>query len=134
MPRTIEQALTFRATPERLYRTYLSARAHATACGGWGKAKIQARVGGRMAMATHITGKFLLLVPGRLIVQTWRGSNWKASDLDSVLILAFSRVRGACRLVMIHAHVPDAHAKSITKGWHTYYWRPWKKYLGKRPV
>jgi len=129
MPRTIEQVVTFRTTPERLYRLYLSPRQHAAACGGWGKAKIQARKGGRMQMAPHITGTFLSLVPGKLIVQTWRGSDWKRSDLDSVLILAFSRrQRGA----MVHANVPDAHARSITKGWHTYYWQPWKKYLRRR--
>src|SRR5439155_206390 len=83
MPRTIEQVVTFRTTPERLYRLYLSPRQHAAACGGWGKAKIQARKGGRMQMAPHITGTFLSLVPGKLIVQTWRGSDWKRSDLDS---------------------------------------------------
>jgi len=132
MPRTIEQAVTFRTTPERLYRLYLSARQHAAACGGWGKAKIQARAGGRMEMAPHIKGKFLSLVPGKLIVQTWRGSDWKRSDLDSVLILSFARRPGACRLVMVHANVPDAHARGITKGWFTYYWQPWKTYLRKQ--
>ncbi len=132
MPKTIEQAVTFRTTPERLYRLYLSSRQHAAACGGWGKAKIEARVGGRMAMAPHITGKFLSLVPGKLIVQTWRGSDWKRSELHSVLILTFARRQGACRLTMVHANVPDAHARSITKGWFTYYWQPWKKYLRAR--
>lgn len=131
MPRTIEQVVTFRTTPERLYRLYLSPRQHAAACGGWGKAKIQARKGGRMQMAPHITGTFLSLVPGKLIVQTWRGSDWKRSDLDSVLILAFSRRQRGARLAMVHANVPDAHARSITKGWHTY-WQPWKKYLRRR--
>ena len=132
MPRTIEQGVTFRTTPERLYRLYLSPSQHAAACGGWGKAKIQARKGGRMQMAPHITGTFLSLVPGKLIVQTWRGSDWKRSDLDSVLILAFSRRQRGARLAMVHANVPDAHARSITKGWHTYYWQPWKKYLRRR--
>ena len=132
MPRTIEQAITFRAEPARLYRIYLSSREHAKACGGWGTSTIQARVGGRMTMAPHIKGKFLLLVPGTLIVQTWRGSNWKRSELDSVLILAFASRRGGCRLTMVHANVPDAHAASITRGWHTYYWRPWKRYLARR--
>src|SRR5262249_9389052 len=125
MPRTIEQAITFRTTPERLYRLYLSARQHAAACGGWGEAPIQPGVGGGRAMAHHMKGKFLALVPGKLIVQTWRGSDWKRSDLDSVLILSFARRRGACRVVMVHANVPDAHARSITKGWFTYYWQPW---------
>jgi len=132
MPRTIERVVTFRTTPERLYRLYLSPRQHAAACGGWGKAKIQARKGGRMQMAPHITGTFLSLVPGKLIVQTWRGSDWKRSDLDSVLILAFSRRQRGARLAMVHANVLDAHARSITKGWHTYYWQPWKKYLRRR--
>ena len=85
-----------------------------------------------MQMAPHITGTFLSLVPGKLIVQTWRGSDWKRSDLDSVLILAFSRRQRGARLAMVHANVPDAHARSITKGWHTYYWQPWKKYLRRR--
>ena len=132
MSKTIEQTLTFRARPERLYRLYLSTREHAKACGGWGTSRIQARVGGRMVMAPHITGKFLLLVHGTLIVQTWRGSNWKRSEPDSVLILAFARSGRACRLTMVHANVPDAHARSITRGWHTYYWRPWKRHLAQR--
>ncbi len=123
------------AAPGRLYRMYLNAREHATACGGWGKASIAPKPGGRMAMTPHITGRFLRLVPGRMIVQTWRGSNWKKADLDSVLLLRFDRVRGGTRLTMVHANVPDANAKSIgsrTSGWHKHYWQPWKAYLSKR--
>ncbi len=135
MPKTIEQAITFRVPPERLYRLYLNAREHAAACGGWGKAKINPRAGGRMEMAPYIKGKFLLLVPGRMIVQTWRGADWKKSDLDSVLVLTFQGIRGGSRLAMVHANVPDARARSIgsiTGGWHGHYWRPWKAYLKKR--
>ncbi len=135
MPKTIEQAITFRVPPERLYRLYLNAREHAAACGGWGRAKITPRVGGRMAMAPHIKGKFLLLVPGRMIVQTWRGSNWKTSDLDSVLTFTFRRIPGGARLTMVHANVPDDRAKSIgsrTGGWHGHYWRPWRAHLRRK--
>ncbi len=128
MPRTIEQVVTFPAPPERLYRIYLSAPEHAAAC-GWGRARITPRAGGRMALAPHISGKFLLLVPGRLIVQTWRGADWRKSELDSVLLLSFQRIRGGCRMHMVHANVPDAHPKSITSGWRAYYWAPWKAYL-----
>jgi activator of HSP90 ATPase len=84
-----------------------------------------------MALAPHIRGKFLLLVPGRLIVQTWRGSNWTTSEGDSVLILGLHRARRGSRLEMVHANVPDAHARSITKGWRTYYWNPWRAYFKK---
>ena len=85
-----------------------------------------------MAMAPHITRKFLWWLPGRMIVQTWRGSNWKRSDPDSILVLTFARARGGARLMTVHANVPDANAKSITRGWHAYSWRPWKAYLRKK--
>jgi uncharacterized protein YndB with AHSA1/START domain len=128
MPRTIQQTITLPVSPAVLYRTYLSARRHTAAC-GWGRASITPRVGGRMAQAPHIRGKFLHLDPGRLIVQTWRERGWKRSDPDSVLSLAFHpRPRGA-QIVMVHTNVPDAHARSIARGWYTYYWRPWRAYL-----
>lgn len=131
MPKTIQQAVRFRVAPERLYRIYLSPREHAAAC-GWGKAKIHPRVGGRMKLAPHISGQFLKLVPGRMIVQTWRGSDWKRSEPDSLLVLAFERQARGARLTMVHTHVPDAHARSITGGWRKYYWRPWRQYLRKK--
>ena len=128
MPKTIRQTVTFPVPPHRLYHIYLSPREHSAAC-GWGTAKITPRVGGRMEVASAIRGKFLWLVPGRVVVQTWRGSYWKRSELDSVLFLLFERRHGGCRLVMVHANVPDAHAAGITRGWRKYYWRPWTAYL-----
>lgn len=83
-------------------------------------------------MAPHISGKFLLFAPGRLIAQTWRGADWKRADLDSLLILTFQRAPGGCRMTMVHANVPDAHARSITGGWREHYWKPWKAYLKKK--
>ena len=135
MAKTIEQVIRFPVPPERLYRLYLSAREHEAACGGWGKAQIRARVGDRMAMTPYIRGRMLALVPGRMIVQTWRGADWKTPDLDSVLILTFERVGTGSRLTMVHANVPDHKAKSIgsrTDGWHKHYWNPWRAYLKKR--
>jgi uncharacterized protein YndB with AHSA1/START domain len=134
MAKTIEQVITLAAPPARVYRMYLSARQHQAACGGWGKAGIDARVGGRMAMSPYIRGRVLALVPGRMIVQTWRGNDWKKSDLDSVLLLTFERAGKGCRLTMVHANVPDHKAKSIgsrTDGWYKHYWRPWTAYLSK---
>jgi len=131
MPKTIEQVVTFTAPPDHLYRIYLNAREHQAAC-GWGKVRITPRVGGRMVVAPHISGKFLHLTPGRLIAQTWRGANWKKADLDSLLILTFQRVRGGSRMTMVHTNVPDAHARSINGGWRSYYWKPWRAYLRRK--
>jgi hypothetical protein len=65
-------------------------------------------------------------------VQSWRGSNWKKRDLDSTLVLVFSRAPGGGRIAMTHVNVPDANAASITRGGSEYYWKPFRKYL-KRP-
>ena len=128
MPKTIQQKVTFRASPEALFDTYLSTRKHSAATGA--KAVMSRSVGGKfMAHAGHLRGRNLAIVPKRLIVQSWRGSNWGKRDLDSILVLVFSQVRGGGRISMVHANIPDANVASITRGWSEYYWKPWKKYL-----
>ena len=128
MPKTIQQKVTFRASPEALFDTYLSTRKHSAAT--CAKAVMSRRVGAAfMAHAGHLRGRNLAIVPKRLIVQSWRGSNWKKRDLDSTLVLVFSRVRGGGRISMVHANIPDANVASITRGWSEYYWKPWKQYL-----
>ena len=87
-------------------------------------------VGARfMAYAGHLRGRNLAIVPKRLIVQSWRAANLKKRDLDSILVLVFSKVRGGGRISMVHPNVPDAHAASIRRGWEEYYWNRWRAYL-----
>jgi len=126
--KTIQQAVTFRAAPRRLFDVYLSSREQSAATGA--RAMMSRRVGGAFtAHGGHLRGQNLAIVPGRLIVQSWRGSNWKKRDLDSTLVLVFSRVAGGGRIAMTHVNVPDANAASITRGWSEYYWKPFRKYL-----
>ena len=128
MPKTIQQKATFRASPDMLFDMYLSSRKHSAATGA--KAAMSRNVGGKFtAHGDHLRGKNLAVVPKRLIVQSWRATNWKTRDLDSILVLVFSKVRGGGRVTMIHANVPDAHVASITRGWTEYYWDRWKAYL-----
>ena len=130
MPRTIQQRVSFSASPEALYEIYMSSRKHSAATGG--PAVLSRKVGGRFtAWGDHLSGKTIALVPGRMIVQTWRGSNWRKRDADSILILTFEKAARGGRVYLVHANVPDAHAASINRGWHTYYWRPWRAYLRK---
>jgi uncharacterized protein YndB with AHSA1/START domain len=74
VPRTIRQTATFRASPEALFDTYLSSRKHSAATGA--PAVMSRKVGGRFrAHGGHLRGRNLAIVPKRLIVQSWRGSN-----------------------------------------------------------
>ena len=131
MPKTIHQKVTFRASPDALFDTYLSSRKHSEATDA--EAVMSRRVGGTFsAHAGHLRGRNLAIVPKRLIVQSWRGSNWKKGDLDSTLVLVFSRVPGGGRISMTHVNVPDANAASIKRGWDESYWKPWKKSLRRK--
>ncbi len=113
MPRTISHTVTLPAPPERLFDIYMSPTAHGAAFDGM------------------LRGRMLAIVPRRLIVQTWRGSDWKKSEPDSVLVLAFGKAGRGGRITLVHANIPERHHAGIRKGWHTYYWRPWRRYLAR---
>ncbi len=130
MPNTIRQTVTFRTSPQTLFDTYLDSRRHAAVTGT--RVKISRKAGHAFsAFNGMLRGRNLLIVPKRLIVQAWRAKSWKASDPDSVLILAFERVRGGARLELTHVNVPQHDLRGVTEGWRKYYWKPWKAYLKK---
>lgn len=123
MAKTIRQTVRFGATPAQLYDIYMDSKKHAAAINA--KAAVSRRVGGRFAAFGGMPrGRVLALVPKRMIVQTWRGSGWKQTELDSVLILTLSPARGGARLSLVHANIPDRRAAGIQRGWSRYYWNP----------
>ncbi len=129
MSKTIVQDIVFPASAARLYKLYVDSRLHCESTGG--QAKITAKAGGAMsAWDGYIKGKFLQLRPNRLIVQTWRASDWPKSAPDSILTLIFEDNEKGCAVHMSHAGVPNDAAAGLTKGWREFYWNPWKKYLG----
>ncbi len=130
--KTIVQKVRFKAAPKVLFELYMDSKKHELATGG-GKAVISRKVGGAFsACGGFIRGKNLLVVPGRTIVQTWRGTDWNQKDRDSIFILSFEPAGSGTFLTMVHANVPDNQVKDVTKGWHDFYWKPWKKYLGEK--
>ena len=129
MAQTIVQKVVFKnSTPAQLYNVYLDAKKHSAAIGA--PVKISKRAGAAFtAHGRYIKGLNLQLVKDRMIVQSWRGSDWAKKELDSTLILQFCPQGSDTLLVMVHANVPEEHAFGIRKGWQEYYWKPWKKYL-----
>jgi activator of HSP90 ATPase len=112
--------------------TYLDSKLHSAVTGG--KAKISRKVGGRFtAWGGQLSGRNLIIVPNKMIVQAWRSNHWKASDPDSILILRFSHApRRGARIDLAHVGVPEYDHKGVTQGWPKYYWEPWKKYLAEK--
>ena len=126
--RTIIQKIKFKAGPGILYELYMDSKKHSLATGG--KAVMSRKVGGTFsAYGGYIKGKNLLLDPGKMIVQSWRGMEWTKKDRDSTFVLIFEKTKGGGLVTMVHANVPDRFAKHLAKGWKDHYWKPWVRYL-----
>jgi len=129
----IQSARAFpKATPAKLYELFMDSAKHAAATGA--PAKISPRVGGKWsAYGGMIWGKNLVLVPNRMIVQTWRSTQWKKGDLDSILVVSFEKAAGGgAQVDLIHVGVPEHDHGGVTQGWVKYYWEPWEAYLAAR--
>jgi activator of HSP90 ATPase len=128
MPQTIQQSVTLPAAANRLFEMYLDPRLHAAFTGA--PVTINEKPGSEFtAFDEMITGRMLYTVPGHMIVQTWRSSEWHPEDIDSVLVLTFWPVGDAGRIELVHVNVADHDVEAVTQGWEKYYWKPWRSYL-----
>ena len=127
--KTITQKILFKSTtPSVLYELYMDAKRHSLLTGG--KAVISKREGAKFSVyGKYATGKNLQLIRNRLIVQSWRASDWKKTDVDSTLTILFEAQGSDVLVTMTHANVPEEQAKSLANGWNIYYWKPWKNFL-----
>ena len=127
---TIEQTVELPIPSDRLFDAYLDPAEHARITGS--AVTIGPEVGAVFsAFGGTITGRNLLIVPKRLIVQAWRASTWKETDLDSILVLLFDSGRIGGRIKLAHVNVPDHDHQGVTEGWEKYYWTPWRAHLAR---
>ena len=130
MTKTVTQQVVFkRVSPQKLYATYMDERKHAAAINA--PASIEAKVGGSFSAFGMLKGKFLVLVPNKMIVQRWRSVKFKKTDEDSILVLRFEKVNGGARIDLVHTSIPDHDYADIQEGWPKHYWKPWAKYFKK---
>ena len=131
MPRTIQQAAVFPASPDRLFDMYLDPAAHEAFTGS--PVTISSKAGAEFkAFDGTISGMILQIVPKRLIVQSWRASSWKREEIDSTLILTFWADEAGGRIELVHVNVADHDFAGVSQGWEKYYWSPWREYLQRR--
>jgi uncharacterized protein YndB with AHSA1/START domain len=131
MPRTVTLAVDLPASAARLYRMYLDPKQHAAFTGA--PVKIAARPGAPFeAFAGALSGTVLQVVPNRLIVQSWRSTNFAKHDLDSTLVLSFWPEGRSARIELTHVNVAETDFAGVSEGWSKYYWLPWRAYLDKK--
>lgn len=116
------------ASPQEIYDAWLDSEGHSQMTGS--PAHATAQVGDAFdAWDGYIHGKNLELEPGKRIVQSWRGSSYRASDENSQIEVLFEAVDGGTRITLTHTNVPDDQA-SHEPGWTTHYFEPMKKHFG----
>lgn len=120
--RTIHQKVIIPATPREVYDAFMSAELHAEFTGE--AAVGSGALGGEFhAYGDYIKAKNLQLVPGELIVQEWKTSEWPEGAPPSLLKLEFkvAPLRGT-ELILTQTLVPLQQADEYEAGWKEFYW------------
>jgi hypothetical protein len=129
MNAAIEQTVFFEdSSPEELFDILLDEEKRSAILGG-AAVKITKNEGDSFTSLNGLLkGKNLMIVPDRMIVQSWRGDVWEEDDLDSILTLTFTAVKGGTEIHMVHSNTVD----QFTERWDDVYWKPIKKYLKRK--
>ncbi len=116
-----------KATAKQIYKAWLSTQGHTKMTGG--VAFISDKVGDNFtAWGDHIKGKNLVLEPYHKIVQSWRGSDFKATDGDSQIEVILNENGNETELILNHTNIPEDNERYI-EGWETHYFKPMKAYF-----
>lgn len=127
MPKTIEQEVTFKATPHDVYEALMDSAKHANFTGA--EASVSREAGGKFtAYDGAIEGTNVELTPDVRIVQSWRcdATGWP-KDHYSHLSITLEPVAGGTLLTLDHENVPDPSFEECTEGWRTAYWDKMKQ-------
>ena len=120
MPR-VEQELVLESLPDSKKHSLFSAS----------PAKISRKVGGKFsAYDNYIEGTNIKLIQDKLIVQSWRGSEWPEGHFSHATF-ALTKTKSGAKLMFIQTDIPSEFYESIKEGWTQYYWKPMKEMIGK---
>ena len=118
--RTIEQTVTFKASPHVVYEMLMDSAEHARFTGV--EASISREVGGTFsAYDGALTGTNVELVPDAKIVQSWRAGDWPEDHYSTATYLLEEADDGT-RLTFTQTGVPEQNYDDINQGWRDYYW------------
>lgn len=115
------------ASPQVIFDAWLDSEGHSNMTGG--AAEASSEVGAEFqAWDGYIQGRNLELEPGRRIVQSWRTSNFEASDPDSEIEILLEPTDGGTKVTLRHTKLPP-HGTQYQQGWIDHYFVPMKQYF-----
>ena len=129
MPRSIKQEVVINGTTEQVYACLTDSKQHAAFSEA--PARISKKEGGKFTCyGGYIEGYNVELVENKMIVQAWRGSDWKAGEW-SLIKYTLKKKGKKTALTFEQYGIPDKHVTHIRKGWKQHYWDKLNEYFAK---
>jgi uncharacterized protein YndB with AHSA1/START domain len=130
----IHKEVSLVAAPERVYQLLTDSAEFALATGR--PAQIDATEGGAFSIfGGYIQGRQLELVPGKRIVQSWRGIDW-APGAHSLVRLTLTPEANGTRLSVDHDAYPEGPSpiypswhEHLATNWPVFYFEPFANHL-----
>ena len=130
----IHQEVSFAAAPASVYQLLTDSAEFAAATER--PAEIDATEGGAFSIfGGYIQGRQIELVPGRHIVQAWRGVDW-APGVYSLVRFTLTPTDSGTQLVLDHDAYPEGPSpmypswqEHLNTNWPVFYFEPLAKYL-----
>lgn len=124
----IQQEITFKASPRRVYDALLDSRQFCEFTSG-APAEISRDPGGAFScFGGMITGRNVELIQDQRIVQAWRVGIWPEGAY-SIVQFELKADGAGSKLSLLHAGFPEGNREHIESGWYKMYWEPLGKYL-----
>lgn len=128
MPDSLRLTTVLAATPEQVYRAWLSSAEHSAFTGS--PAEVEARVGGgHTAWDGYIVGRVLELETNRRIVMSWRTTEFPPGAPDSRLDILITPEMGGTLVTLVHTEIPQGDGKKYDEGWKENYFEPMAGYF-----
>ena len=131
MRSVIRQSVVLPAPADALFHAYLDPAEHGAITGATVAIGTEAGAEFR-AFDGVLTGTILAVISPRLIVQSWRSTEFRTDDPDSILVLTFIPEGKQGRIDLVHLDVPDHDFDGVSRGWEKFYWTPWRQYFENR--
>ncbi len=128
MSKILRQKVTFSVPPSEVYQALMDSRKHSKFTGA--KATMSQKIGGAFtAYDGSLLGENVLLTKDKLIIQSWRTTDWPRLHLSTVIFQLKKNAEGGTTLQFTQIGIPPGEFADIEKGWTIYYWEPMKKFF-----
>jgi activator of HSP90 ATPase len=117
----------FVCSAQRVYEAWLHSASHSEMTGG--EALCKDEIGYSFsAWDGYISGTNLELKPNKEIKQSWRTTEFNASDDDSEIFITLEETNEGCLVTLLHTNIPGGQP-DYKQGWMDHYFIPMSSYF-----